>query len=473
MEGRIVIIGAGPAGIGAAWRLNELGHADWLLFEQEDHPGGLSASFVDKQGFTWDIGGHVLFSHYNYFDRLMDEALGDQWVQHDRESWIWTHGRFVPYPFQYNIRHLPHDIQWECVLGLVGVRKKGSAVTAPITNFGDWLLATFGEGLARHFMFPYNLKVWAWPLELMDFRWTADRVATTDLDRILDNIIEKRDDVGWGPNQTFRFPLRGGTGAIWQSLAAKLPPDRIRYRARVVAIDSRRHVVQFENGDEVAYDALISTMPLNRLIEMAGLEEFRSHAARLENNSVYVFGFGMRGEKPPYLASRSWMYFPEDNCPFFRVTLFSNYSRNNVPDPTLFWSLMAEVSHSPHKPVVEPDSLADQVLRGLRTTRILPEWCEIVSRWQYHATCAYPIPTLVRDEALAAILPELERREIYSRGRFGAWKYEVGNQDHSAMQGVEVVDYLLSGADEVTIRNPAAVNAPRQQDEGGKTETEG
>jgi protoporphyrinogen oxidase len=157
------------------------------------------------------------------------------------------------------------------------------------------------------------------------------------------------------------------------------------------------------------------------------------------------------------------MYFPEADCPFFRVTVFSNYSPNNVPEGTGYWSLMAEVSHSPHRPVVEPESLLEQVIASLKAVRLMPERPEIVSIWQSEAPYAYPIPTLARDEALAAILPVLESHGIYSRGRFGAWKYEVGNQDHSTMQGVEIVDRLLTGEAEVTINDPAAVNAPKSK----------
>ena len=78
------------------------------------------------------------------------------------------------------------------------------------------------------------------------------------------------------------------------------------------------------------------------------------------------------------------------------------------------------------------------------------------------APVAYPVPTLGRDEALAQILPELESMNIYSRGRFGAWKYEVGNQDHTTMQGVELADRLLEGKPEITVVDPNAVNAPKK-----------
>ena len=110
MRGRIgtLVIGAGPTGLGAAWRLSTRGETDWLVVEADRVAGGLAGSAVDEHGFTWDFGGHVQFSHYEYFDRLMDDLLGpDGWHHHDRESWVWVRGGFVPYPFQLNVHRLP------------------------------------------------------------------------------------------------------------------------------------------------------------------------------------------------------------------------------------------------------------------------------------------------------------------------------------------------------------------------------
>ena len=91
---KILILGGGPAGLGAAWRLNELGQSDWHLLEANDYAGGLASSFRDKQGFFWDIGGHVQFSHYEYFDRVMDEYA--QWSKRpDAALWFavaWAEG---------------------------------------------------------------------------------------------------------------------------------------------------------------------------------------------------------------------------------------------------------------------------------------------------------------------------------------------------------------------------------------------
>lgn len=462
-EERIVIIGAGPTGLGAAWRLNELGHANWLLLEQGTEAGGLSASVVDEKGFTWDLGGHVQFSHYDYFDRLMDDLLGpDGWLNHERESWVWMRDRFIPYPFQMNIRRLPREDMVECVTGLVRLYKQGPRDARP-ANFGEWIDATFGEGLARVFMRPYNFKVWAWPPEEMAYSWIGERVAVVDLERVLRNILEERDDISWGPNNTFRFPRFGGTGAVWRACAERLPAERLRFGARVVAVDAAARELRLADGGVVKYDRLLSTMPVDRLVELAGRDDLRPAAARLRYSSTHIFGVGLRGAPRDELAKKCWMYFPEDDCPFYRVTVFSNYSPNNVPDISNYWSLMAEVSESPVKPVpATPEERLEEVVRGMLDARLIASRDDIVSTWQVRLEHGYPTPALGRDEAIAQLLPAFDAQGISSRGRFGAWRYEVSNQDHSLMQGVEWVDSLLRGGEELTLHHPEVVNAPRR-----------
>jgi hypothetical protein len=151
------------------------------------------------------------------------------------------------------------------------------------------------------------------------------------------------------------------------------------------------------------------------------------------------------------------MYFPEADCPFYRVTVFSNYSPNNVPDISRQWSLMAEVSESHHKPVDVP-RIVEDTIDGLYATKLINRSHDVLSTWSYRAHYGYPTPALGRDQALNEIHPELEKHGIYSRGRFGGWKYEVSNQDHSLMQGVELVDNLINGTPEVTYWFPNTAN---------------
>jgi hypothetical protein len=260
---RIVIIGAGPTGIGAAWRLQELGHANWLIVEGGDHAGGLASSVVDASGFTWDLGGHVLFSHYPYFDRAMDTALGDAWVEHVREAWVWMRDRWIPYPFQNTVWRLPPDDLIPCIAGLIDLQ---SSQPATPRSFREWLLASFGAGICDVFMLPYNRKVWAYDPSRLDVGWMGERVATVDVKRVLANLVLRRDDVSWGPNATFRFPLHGGTGAIWRTLSARLPAGQIHFGRTVSAVDLDRKQIHMKDGESIRYDHLISSMALDDLL---------------------------------------------------------------------------------------------------------------------------------------------------------------------------------------------------------------
>ncbi len=461
---RIVILGAGPTGLGAAWRLHEAGCVDWQLFEKESRVGGLSSSYVDDRGFTWDLGGHVVFSHYDYFDRVLDSVLKDQWVEHVREAWIWMRGRFIPYPLQNNIRHLPAQELLECLEGLIDARDV--AGPAPAT-FADWILRSFGPGLARVFMTPYNRKVWATEPAELGTQWMGERVATIDLKRVLRNVIEGRDDLGWGPNATFRFPLHGGTGRIWEAIAQRLPAERLRLGVEATEIDAEARTVRLSDGRTIPYDRLITTLPLDLLLgRISNLKSQISDPALrdgLRYSSTHAIGVGLEGPVPEPLAGKCWMYCPEPELPFYRVTVFSNYSRNNVAQPGRQWSLMAEVSESAGTRASQGGLTCDEVIRqtldGLKAARLIPSGASVASLWHRRVEHGYPTPVLSRDVVLERIEPALSERGILSRGRFGAWKYEVGNMDHSFMQGVEAAERILLGRPETTVRFPDRVNS--------------
>ncbi|QOX79026.1 FAD-dependent oxidoreductase [Trichlorobacter lovleyi] len=448
----ILILGAGPCGLGAAYHLNKLGYTNWQLYERNSYVGGLSASFADDKGFTWDIGGHVLFSHYDCFDNAVAEALGDAYYEHQRESWVRILQTWVPYPFQNNVRHLPDDALRACIEGLRNL--KGNPLQA--TNFREWMDAVFGNGIVTYFMEPYNRKVWGTPLEQMSKDWIAERVSMVDLSRIEKNITEGRDDLSWGPNNTFKFPERGGTGAIYEGIADRFR-DKIHLNHEMQEIDLDARQVRFTNGKVEAYDLLITTLPLDLFVKscVSIPEAVVSAAEGLTHNGGLIVGLGFKGRRDD---TKCWMYFPESSSPFYRVTNFHNYSRHNVPGGAIdrHYSLMCETTYSLHKPQ-DKNSIVDETVQGLSNSGMISDAAkeQIASRYLIDIPYSYPVPTLSRNSALQTIQPYLEDQGVYSRGRFGAWKYEVGNMDHSFMQGVEVVDRILRQGSEPTVNGTA------------------
>jgi len=450
MQVDYAIIGAGPTGLGAARRLEELGRRSFVVLEKNAYAGGLAASFEDAQGYTWDIGGHVVFSHYEYFDRLLDDLLGDDQLRHQRKAWVRARGTWVPYPFQNNIRHLPREARWECVRGLL----PGNRPAAAPQNFREWIHCVFGQGIAETFLWPYNYKVWAIDPARMNSTWVGERVSVVELEGVLKNILLELDEHGWGPNHTFAFPSRGGTGEIFRRMAARLE-GRIRYGEAVTRVDTANNTLTTASGETIGYGALLSTGPLDLLITnqlLSAPDELMDAAKRLKHNGVFVAGVGARGRATFNGAAddRCWMYFPESDCPFYRVTNFHNYAPANVPggDPALA-GLLCETSFSEHKRE-DLSRLMERTVKGLDTVGLLAQDAAVESRFELTVDHGYPVPCLERDAALRVLQPWLEARGVFSRGRFGGWKYEVANMDHSVMQGVEWAERMVQETPEKT-----------------------
>ncbi|KAI5858741.1 UDP-galactopyranose mutase [Tricharina praecox] len=482
----VLIIGAGPTGLGAAKRLHQLNKASWMLLEANDSPGGLASTDVTPEGFLYDVGGHVIFSHYKYFDDCLDEALPHKtdWYTHQRISYVRCKHTWVPYPFQNNIGMLPKDEQVRCMHGMIDAALEAKVANTKPRNFDEWIIRMMGTGIADLFMRPYNFKVWGVHTTMMQCSWLGERVAAPDLKTVTRNVILGKAAGNWGPNATFRFPARGGTGGIWTAVAGTLPQEKLvlgKLRGEVQAVNADSKVVITRDGKKIRYGRLISTMAVDQLTQKMGDCQLVGLTNQLYYSTTHVVGLGIRGARPQNIGDKCWLYFPEDDCPFYRATIFSNYSPHNQPSsdvelPTIqkadgskpgpaaaeakggpYWSLMIEITETSLKPIQIATLLADTIQGCVNTSLLCPS-DEIVSTYHRRFDHGYPIPTLERDGVLKQVLPKLQEMDIYSRGRFGSWKYEVGNQDHSFMLGVEAVDHILLGAAELTLNNPDFVN---------------
>jgi protoporphyrinogen oxidase len=431
-------VGAGPCGLGCARELDRLRYANFNIVERAQHAGGHASSEVDPQGFTWDQGGHVVFSHFGEFDRLLEDVMGDEVYHHERSSFIRFDDRWVPYPFQNNLRYLPPEVAYECILGLIEAPGGDTSM-----DFAMWMEAVFGGGITHHFMRPYNFKVWATPPERMASQWIGERVSVVDYRRALRSMIFVEDDAAWGPNNLFVFPAEGGTGEIYRRLALRLG-DRVSYGRDLTLVDAEEKRLVFSDGTEENYDVLVSTIPLDRLVDRLRHcpEIVAAAASDLEHNGVYIVGVGY---ETPLKDDKSWMYFPQDLAPFYRATNFGKYSPANVPngDTARYCSYMTETSYSRYKQEAR-EGIERRVEEGLRAAGVVEGRPRVASTHVIDVDYAYPVPTLKRDSALQIIQPWLMNHDIYSRGRFGSWRYEIGNMDHAVKMGTDVARWIVT-----------------------------
>lgn len=238
-EPRIVIVGAGVTGLCAARRLEELGYENFVVLEESATAGGLASSVVDERNFTWDMGVHVLFSHYEFFDALLDDAVAPHaWLEHTRKSPAFMRGRMVGYPVQNNLARFPRDEALRILADLDATRadRQRCAELTGKANFADWMHYCFGDELTEAFARPYNFKVWAYRANQMNSAWVGERVAVVDADEVRARFERGVESTAWGPNARFRYPLHG-TGAIWRAVQRSLRPDRVHFGATVRGVE--------------------------------------------------------------------------------------------------------------------------------------------------------------------------------------------------------------------------------------------
>jgi len=148
----------------------------------------------------------------------------------------------------------------------------------------------------------------------MQCAWLGERVAAPDLKTVTTNVILQKTAGNWGPNATFRFPARGGTGGIWIAVANTLPKEKTRFgeKGKVVKVDADAKVVTLADGTTVSYDKLISTMPVDHLVEQMGDKELIAASKELFYSSTHVIGVGIRGKRPERIGDKCWVSFGFD-----------------------------------------------------------------------------------------------------------------------------------------------------------------
>ncbi len=440
MPPRILILGAGPTGLGAALRCLELGHTNWKLYEKNTTAGGLAGSLRDSKGFSWDFGGHVFFSEYKRIHDLIETLGSNFFHSHTRRAFVHLFGHHIPYPFQQHVDHLPQEITqlWSQTY------ETGAEDQNDAKDFKRWLEKRFGRDLCRIFFFPYNRKVWGYPLSGMSSTWMDQRISPPS---------HVKQQKNWGPNSRFYYPKHGGMGGLFQALAQRVT-DYINYDHEIMQIDPVSRTITCKDGSTDSFDLLISTLPLTRLItsllpNTPGSVE--SSARTLRWNSSSITGMGFRGATD---KNATWVYYPEPQFSFYRVSALSSYSADLVPEknPDSFFSLLCETTVGSSQ--VLPSS--EDILSSLYQTNftLSREHKDSISTTQIFLPYSYPIPTSDRDHHLTILQQYLENNRIFSRGRFGGWKYERGNMDHSLLQGMEIIDRLLLEKKETIYRLP-------------------
>lgn len=448
MKMEVIIIGGGLCGLSAAYHLQQAGCANYLLLERNHEVGGLARTET-YDGFSFDHSIHILYTNNPYAaDLICNRLLAGNLRKQVRESYCYTAGVYTEYPYQAHNYGLPPEIIVENILGLIEAHN--SRYNDPPAHFEEWIYRTFGRGIAKNFMIPYNQRQWAWDLKDMNYDWIAERVPMPKIEEVLLGAL-RPPNKKYGPNREFWYPIEGGIEALPKAFLRYIPEQRIWLNATVTSIDGLRHEVNLADGRRLRYEWLISTIPLPTLIRLLGESvpsEVRTAAAGLKHNIVHTVNIGLEGTELGLDRPMHWIYFPEDTTIFHRISFPHQFSEWMVPKGCC--SIQAEVSESIYKPCNRA-TLIEETLKGLVRVGILSkEEARPISNGGRIRVVkvvtlnpAYIIYDLKHRENVQIIKDYLKTLNIDSRGRFGEWEYF--NMDHVILSGKAAAERVMAG----------------------------
>lgn len=411
---RIIILGAGLAGLSAAWYLQKKG-CDCEILEKEGESGGLCRS-KSVGGFTFDYDGHLLHFRHQYTLNLVKDLLGSNLSQHERSAWIYSGDAYTRYPFQANLYGLPSSIVKECLLGFIEASKDKNIKDNDNLTFLDWIYLTFGKGIARHFMIPYNTKFWTLPPQELVCSWLDGFIPVPSLAQTIEGTIgENKRKFGY--NARFWYPRKGGIAVLSKAFAKSV--KNIRTNCDITHIDLKRKEIETKGGVRKKFDYIISTIPLPQLPGIIeGLpKKVLLDFGKLRWNSIFNLNLGIEGRRK---LAHHWIYFPQKNISFFRAGFFHNFSKDLVPSGKS--SIYTEVSYSESKPI-DKKNISLHIVEDLKKVGLLDRGDRICIRDTNDIKYAYPIYDKNYRPVREEIVKFLLRNNVIPCGRYGSWRY--------------------------------------------------
>ncbi|MES1173343.1 MAG: NAD(P)-binding protein [Myxococcales bacterium] len=406
----VAILGAGLTGMSAAIALGERA-LPYRIFEKLSVPGGHAVTIEDN-GFRFDRTGHLLHLKSDALRAQVLDWIGPDHLQIQRRSVIWSNGVYTRYPFQANTYGLPPQVAYECVQGFIAAHFASDKPEPK--NFEEFCLSHFGEGISRHFMIPYNSRLWGVHPREITSSWCQRFVPLPRLEDVIAGAVGLNDrELGY--NSNFIYP-RLGIGELARGMARRVPKLEFGRSPLRIELGARRLVFEDE---QLEFDVLLSTIPLPRLLGLIDElpERVRGAASKLRCSHLNYLdvALGRRSGKDFH-----WAYVPEAKYPFYRVGCYSHFSEALAPAGKA--SLYVELADRS-----EPDlaRVLPEVATGLIEMGVIDSAGDIEFARARRIDYAYVIFDHEYFAALDVIRPFLEEARIVSSGRYGEWNYSA------------------------------------------------
>lgn len=494
-EINVVVIGAGPAGLTAAYELQRAGVQRVSVIEADAQVGGISKT-VEYRGNRIDIGGHRFFSKsdwvmqwwasilpvekaaesgplsFRYQGQQRDalpenlaevnpSARDDVMMVRNRLSRIYFNERFFDYPLKLNAGNL-RKLGWTktVTFGLSYIKAKASPIKQEV-SLQDFFINRFGEKLYRQFFKEYTEKVWGVPCSEISAAWGAQRVKSLSVSKALWHAAKSALGMNNGQAEqtslieSFVYP-KLGPGQMWEEVARRFVNS-----GGVLLMKHRAQRIEISEGtvravDVISHDGqrqrlecthVVSTMPVKDLVAAskdAWPAEVVSIASRLEYRDFMTVGLLYRREDLPVALSDNWIYIQEPGVKVGRVQVFNNWSPYMVSDPETVWLGLEFFCK-------EDDdlwSLSDDSLKQLAQSEMkqikLVSTSTAIDATVLRVPKAYPGYFGEAYEQFDQVQSALDAvPNLFLVGRNGMHRYN--NQDHSMLTAKEAAHQIITG----------------------------
>lgn len=410
-----IVLGAGPAGIGAALSLDRRA----IVLERSPEVAGLCRT-INLDGAIFDLGGHSFHTPHLDVRRLVFDALPME--QQQRQAWCLAGGAWIAYPFQRHFHALSDaKLRDACAAGLAAAGDGRDAA-----NFDVYLDQRFGRDIAETFLRPYNAKLWGPDLARMSADWTAERVAApAGTPQQFAESGGRR--LPLQHDTLVAYPARGGYGEIFRTLARRLPDLRLGEAAE--RIDPARRLLWTDSGRTLAWRRIVSTLPLPdllmRLVDVPA--EIVQAARTLEALPVDLVMVVLEGQGR---LDRQRVYSAGVELPGHKL-VFNHTSSNWLRDRPRH-GLLLEVAGGRQPPA---DILARDTVDGLVAMGLIEAASDVRRVDIVRLPLGYPVPTHARTAIMDVARAWLAEHDIVIAGRFAEWAYI--NADEALARGLK------------------------------------
>lgn len=391
-----LIIGAGVSGIAFA----NFSQGACLIIEKEGEAGGYCRT-IKRNGFTWDYSGHFFHFQNPELEAYVRKNIDPKEIRVvQKDTSILYRNQYIDFPFQKNIHQLPQEEFIDCLYDLFAPREGGE-----VHSFKEMVYDNLGKSISDKFLIPYNEKLYACDLNILDKEAMGRFFPKADKEEIILNFRNK-DKASY--NQSFVYP-RGGAIEYIHSLLKNIPETPVSYHEELLRIDIHNKIA-VTNQREIPYTRLISTLPFPLLLQKCGI----TYKNVFSSNKVLVLniGFDRKGRD----NHTSWLYIPDRESVFYRIGFY-----DNIMDTDRL-SVYVEIGF-PSDAVLESDEYyLERVLNDMRRCHLITDE-QVVD---YEVVLMDPAYVHVNRQSMEAVLyykKQLEEYAIYSIGRYGSWTY--------------------------------------------------